>query len=223
MRGVYVPAYIYSATARSRYHALIGENYEVTRLVRDSDAQGKTTTRIRTETETEWCPLSGEHTAYVPDVLVTASKGLPDSDLHPIEPFDLRLARRMNPAFLAGWIAEEPSMSQEECLRQAREEAKAEVAGKLAQFMPGDTYKDLRFETELSEESAALALVPVWVLAAKYHPQAPPFRVLLNGQTGEVQGKAPLSPGKIAATIVLVLGIIATIVAFASGVIPWPR
>src|SRR5688500_16581363 len=48
-RGVYVPAYLYSAEAHVEYRAEIGEHYTVTETYTDS--KGKTRTRTKTKTE----------------------------------------------------------------------------------------------------------------------------------------------------------------------------
>lgn len=210
VRGVYVPAYLYSALASSRYSASIGESYTETETYTTTE-NGKTVTRTRTVVKTEWRSLRGEHAEYVPDVLVTASRGLSNAELEKLEPFDLRALARYEPALVAGWVAEEPSLSRDECLRLAREEALARVGRRLEAFMPGDSHRDLRHETRLESESLDVCLVPVWVLAARYAPDAPPLRVVVNGQSGEVYGKVPISWVKVVLTVlgVAALGLLA--------------
>ena len=210
VRGVYVPAYLYSALAQSEYSASIGEDYTETETYTTTE-NGKTVTKTRTVVKTEWRSLQGEHAEYVPDVLVTASRGLSNAELEQIEPFDLRMMARYEPALVAGWVAEEPSLSRDECLRQAREEALARVARRLGAFMPGDSHRMQDVDTQLSEESLEVCLVPVWVLAARYDPEKPPLRVVVNGQSGEVHGEVPISWVKVALTVVGValLGLLA--------------
>lgn len=208
MRGVYVPAYLYAAIARSDYEAEIGEEYSETETYTVS-VNGKTETRTRTVTKTEWRSLRGRHTGYVMDVLVTASRGLANHELELLEPFDLKQMRRYEPAFFSGWIAEEPVLTLAQCYELARREALAKVASALAEFMPGDSHRALRHTTHLQHESAALMHVPVWILAARHDPTKPPVRVVMNGQSGEVFGQAPLSWPRILLAIgivVLLLG-----------------
>jgi hypothetical protein len=57
-----------------------------------------------------------------------------------------------------------------------------------------------------------LVMLPVWVFAARWAPDQPAVKILVNGQTGEVQGHVPLSWPKIIAAIVVALAIIAAIV-----------
>jgi DNA-directed RNA polymerase subunit RPC12/RpoP len=203
--GVYVPAYLYGAVADAEYTARIGENYTVTETYVTTNSKGNTVVRTRTRTETEWRSLAGSYGGYVLDVLVTASRGIPNEELEAIEPFDLRALLRYQPAMLAGWIAEDPSLSREECLRLAHDEAVEDIEERLGDFMPGDSHRDLRHRTTLRDEVIDLVLLPVWVFAARYDPEKPPVRLLVNGQTGEVQGKVPLSVPKVAAAGVLAL------------------
>lgn len=208
VRGVYVPAYLYSALATSHYSASIGEDYTETETYTTTE-NGKTVTKTRTVTKTEWRSLRGEHAEYVPDVLVTASRGLSNAELEELEPFDLRVLARYEPALVAGWVAEEPSLTREECLKLAREETVAKVGRRLEAFMPGDSHRELQYQTRLESESLDVCLVPVWVLAARYDENKPPLRVVVNGQTGEVFGKVPISWVKVVLTVLGVLALVA--------------
>jgi hypothetical protein len=213
LRGLYVPVYLYTVEAHSAYTAMIGENY--TETYTTTDSKGRTV--VRTRTRTEWRDLAGSHATFVPDVVVTASKGIPNDELEAIEPFDLRLLRRYDPGLVAGWIAEEPSLDRESCLAAARQETLGRVAGLLKEFMPGDSHRELNFRTEFHNEDATLVLAPVWALAVRYDAQRPPFRLLVNGQTGKVGGKVPRSWLKIAAAIALGLGLAALAWLWLSG------
>lgn len=218
MRGVYVPAYLYAAVARSTYRARIGEDYQETETYTTKDSDGNTVTRTRTVTKTEWCDLAGRHASYVMDVVVTASRGLANAELEAVEPFDLRQMRRYSPALLSGWIAEEPTLTLDECVRSARDEALAKIRRELDAFMPGDKHADLTFETTLEHEAASLTHVPVWVLAARHDPRKPAVRILVNGQTGLTYGKAPLAWVRIVVVaVVVVVAIVCLVVALTRG------
>lgn len=210
LQGIYVPGYLYSAVARSNYHAEIGENYTVTETY-TTTVNGKSVTRTRTVTKTEWRSLSGQHCGYVTDVVVTASAGLPNAELEAVEPFDLRQIRRYDPALISGWIAEEPSRGRDDCLDLARREAVAREGARLGGFMPGDKHRDLTYQTTVEWETLDPVLVPVWVLAVRYRDDAPPLRIVVNGQTGEAAGKAPLSWWKITLAVLLGLGVLGVI------------
>jgi DNA-directed RNA polymerase subunit RPC12/RpoP len=202
-RAVYLPAWLYGAVAESDYEASIGEHYQETQTY---TSQGKT--RTRTVTKTEWYPLAGRRTAYVSDVLVSASKGLPNEELEEVEPFDLRALHRYEPALVSGWIAEEPSLELEACRELARAESLEQVGREIAAFLPGDRQRGLRHATRLQDEVTDLTLLPLWVFAARWADDQPPMRVLVNGQTGEVWGRVPLSWAKITLAVLLGLAIV---------------
>jgi hypothetical protein len=107
LRGVYVPAYLYSSVGHTSFTAQIGEHYSETETYTVTDAEGKTREETRTVTRTEYRPLAGTHVGYVTDVIVSASAGLANAELARVEPYDLRQLRRFSPALVAGWIVEE--------------------------------------------------------------------------------------------------------------------
>jgi hypothetical protein len=213
MRGVYLPAYLYGAVARASYTASIGEHYTESETYTETE-NGRSVTKTRTVTKTEWRPLSGAYASFVRDVIVTASRGIPNADLERIEPFDLRALRRYAPAVVSGWTTEEPSTTLAETLASARSEASAAVGRALERFMPGDSHSGLTFNLMVDNESIDLVLVPVWVFAVRYRPDKPPVRLLVNGQTGAAYGRAPISAVKVTVAIVLALAVVGAVVAY---------
>ena len=205
VHGVYVPAYLYSALAVSRYAARIGEDYWVTTVSRDSKGR----TKVRRERRTEDRGLQGSHRTYLGDVLVTASQGISNDEIEAIEPYRLEELRLYRPGLVAGWISEEPTLSWTECLSLARRESDTKVGRMLRAFMPGDSVRSLDHETGFEHEGADLTLLPVWVFAMRYVPGKPPVRVLVNGQTGKVWGMIPISWAKIGLIAAVVLGLLA--------------
>jgi hypothetical protein len=72
--------------------------------------------------------------------------------------------------------------------------------------MPGDSHTSLQFQTNLSNEVIDLVLLPVWSFAVRYAEDRPPVQILVNGQTGRVGGKVPISTIKV--TIAVLTGLI---------------
>jgi len=203
--GVYLPTYLYSAVASSTYSAKIGEDYYVTEVSRDSKGR----TSVKRRRKTEYYQLRGPHHSYVGDVVVTASKGIPNNEIEAIEPFDLGALRRFSSPLVSGWISEEPSLTREECLQLARRESESKIRNILRLFMPGDSVHGLEGHTALGKESFDLVLLPVWVFAIRYREDRPPIRLLVNGQTGKTWGEIPVSWGKVAIVAGVILGLLA--------------
>jgi hypothetical protein len=200
VQGIYLPAYLYSAAVDIEYSATIGEAYERTKV----DVSSKRLRRVR---ETEWRDLAGRHSSYVTDTVVTASRGLANAELEAIEPYDLAELVAYSPAVVSGWIAEEPSLTREDCLQLAREEVRQRAIGTIEEFLPGDTHRDTSCHASLRDESADLILLPVWVVALRYHPRKPLVRFVVNGQTGSVWGATPLSWPKLALIAAAIAGL----------------
>ena len=122
LQGVYMPAYLWSAASDSIYSAVVGEYYYASTF----DPRKK---KARRERKIEFHEFKGEHASYVADVVVSASRGLPNAEIEAIEPFDLEGLRRYSPALVSGWISEEPSLTVEKCRGLARTEAEIEGPG----------------------------------------------------------------------------------------------
>lgn len=216
-RGIYLPAYLYSAAATADYSAMIGEHYTVTETYTTTDSKGRTTTHTRTRTETEWRSLAGRRETWEAEVIVSASSGLPNAELEAVEPFDLRVLRAYRSRIVAGWIAEEPSIDRASCLRTARAETLARLEREVQAFLPGDSQRAVETRVRVDEESAELALLPIWVLAVRYAEDRDPLRLVINGQTGKTAARVPLSAPKIALAVLLALALIAALVVVFGG------
>ncbi len=211
LRGVYLPAYLYSAAATTSYTVTIGEHYTETETYETTDAQGKKQTETRTVTRTEHYPLAGNHVGYVTDVIVSASAGVANAELQRVEPYDLKQLRRFAPPLISGWIAEGFSRDVTSCTKASRDEAVDAIGQQLRRFMPGDNYGDLDYRTSVAWESLEPVLVPVWLVALRYREGKPPLRVLINGQTGKATGKVPLSWWKVTLAVLIAAAVIAAI------------
>jgi len=207
LRGIYVPAYLYSAVAHADFNAQIAEHYTEQETRKKYDGTKET----RTVTRTEYRPLSGRHLSYVTDVVVSASAGLSHAELGAIEPFDFRRMRRFSPALITGWIAEEFSRAADDCRVATHAEALEQIGTKLRRFMPGDGFSDLHWRAAIHWEAMDPVLVPVWVFAVRYRGDQGPLRVAINGQTGKIAGKVPLSWPRVVAGLVVLAVIVAAI------------
>ena len=215
MRGVYLPFWSFSMLAQSEWRADIGEHWYRTETYTTTDANGKTTTHTRQVQETEWWPLAGRHHRFYAGYLVSGSRGLSQAIADSIQPFNLPALRRYEPFFLAGWLSEEYSIEANVALEVCRQEFFRREQSNIAAFLPGDTHRGVEVETQFSQVSSDLCLLPVYVLS--YHYQGKLFRFLVNGQTGKTWGDKPVSWTRITLAIVvgvaIVLGLIATLAA----------
>jgi hypothetical protein len=215
LRGVLVPFWVYEGVVRSEYRAKIGLHWYRTETY--TDKAGKRQTReVR---ETEWFPLRGSAARQVEDHVVSASVGLPEHEAVGLAPFDLGWSTSYDPRLLSGFEAELPTVAESDAQRTAVEELReAEAARILAELLPGDVNRVDAIESRIEVASRRLVLLPVWV--ATHRQGDVVLRLLVNGQTGKVVGRVPVSKAKVAALVLallLVAGLIAALVWWLGG------
>ncbi len=202
LSGVYLPFWSYDVETDSNWSASAGYRYTENESYTDGDGNAKT----RKVTKTKWQPARGEHQFQYRDWLISASGGLDQGWVSQIIPFDLNKAKPFTSDYFAGWAAEEYSIEADQAQITAEKEINVKEKEKCGKMVPGDTHKDLRVSTRFNNWLSELIVLPIWISSYKYKGKI--FRFLVNGQTGEVVGKAPVSKLKIAIAIILaVLGI----------------
>jgi hypothetical protein len=206
LRGVLVPFWVYEGVVRSEYRAQIGIDWY--RRERYEDRDGKTQTReVR---ETEWFPLGGTAARQIEDHVVSASVGLPAHEANPLEPFDLGRATRFDPRLLSGFEAELASVASGDAERIAIAELRdAEGARLQRELLPGDRNRLEWISSQVEIRARRLVLLPVWI--ASYRHGDVVLRLLVNGQTGEVVGRVPVSKRKVALVLALALVVLAAV------------
>lgn len=209
VRGVLVPFWVYEGVVRSEYRARIGVDW-----LRRESYRERGQTRTREVRETEWFPLAGTAARQIEDHIVSASVGLPAHEANPLEPFDLGRATRFDPRLLSGFEAELASVATADAERLAIAELR-EAEGRRIQreLLPGDRNQLESITSEVEIRGRKLVLLPVWI--ASYRHGDTVLRLLVNGQTGEVVGRVPISRRKLALAIAITLALVAAVVAIA--------
>jgi hypothetical protein len=195
MNGVYIPYWTFDADVASRWTAESGDHYYETETYSDTDASGNSVTRTRQVQRTRWYWTSGRRNDKYDDLLVCASKGLPRDMAEKLRTFDTAALRPWEPGFLSGWRAEEYAVELNQGWKEAVERMEASQRQRCAKDVPGDTHRFLSVDNQFSGERFKHVLLPLWIASYRYQQKV--FRFLVNGQTGEVTGKAPLSWFKI--------------------------
>ena len=157
--------------------------------------------------KTHWQLSSGSADNFFDDELVPASQGVPPQLLRKIEPFPTHELVKYDPGFLSGWIVEQYQIDLVAAAQRARELMENEMRQICAREVPGDTYQNLQVTDDYSAQTFKHILVPVWLLSYQYGTQN--FQVVINGYTGSIAGKYPLSWGKIT------LAVLGTLIALA--------
>jgi len=200
VKGIYLPYWTFDAQAHADWTAESGYHYYTTETYRDSDGQTKT----RQVQHTRWVPSSGAVDHFFDDELVPASKGASEALLRRIEPFPTQELAAYDAGYVAGWVVEQYQIDLVAAAQCSRARMNEQLETKCAAEVPGDTHRNLQVQARYSNQTFKHVLLPVWVLTYNYGAKT--YQVLVNGCTGAIAGKHPLSAAKI---ILLVLAILA--------------
>lgn len=205
MNGVYVPFWTFDAATASRYSGQRGEYYYETRSVQVR-VNGRMETRQEQVRRTRWYPASGRVARDFDDVLVMASRSLPERLGNELTPWDMGALVPYGPEYLAGFQAEGYTVGLADGHQVARDRMEGVILQDVRRDIGGDEQRVDDVDTTWSDESFKHILLPVWMAAYKYNGKS--YRFLVNGQTGEVQGERPWSVWKIAFAVILVASLI---------------
>ncbi len=209
LKGIYTPFWTYDASTYSTWTADSGYYYYVTETYTAYEG-GKRVTRTRQVRKVRWVPSSGARNDFYNDELIVASKGLDYHLVFKIYPFHLQNLVPYKSEYLSGWLAEEYGINVREGWEIAKDIVKGKERSKCAAEVPGDTYRFLRVNTSFDNLTYKHILLPIWVASYQYKNKT--YHFLINGQTGELQGYAPISWIKVGAVAAAVIGIIAGVV-----------
>jgi hypothetical protein len=196
--GLYLPFFTFDALARSVWQAMAGFYYYVTERVAVQQ-NGRTVYKDQQVRKVRWEPADGRRADRYDDVLVPAVQHerlalitrAGDFDLKGLAPYDSR--------YLAGFGILNADMPLKMVYEIARRNIEEDQRSKCAGDVPGDTHKDLRVQTALSEQTFKHLICPVWIGSFKYKGKVFPF--VVNGQTGTLYGEKPWSAVKIALAV----------------------
>jgi hypothetical protein len=133
--------------------------------------------------------VSGEKNASFDDIVVPGAPKLADLLPKIMPGFDTSSAPAYDPRYLSGWPAEVYVTNMSNASLEARKEAAVRTRNRIQSEM--GHIRDLNYNTSnLSILSFKLVLVPIWFTT--YPLGGRDFRVIINGQTGEVFGETEL-------------------------------
>ena len=210
--GMYLPYWTYDAFTTSWWEAERGDYYYVTEWVLEKDSEGREREVEKQVRKTRWTWVRGNHQQFFDDELVCASGGVDHRFARSIHPFDTAQLVVYDPNYLSGWAAEEYHTNLEDAWQVAKSSMEGEIRSACKRRVGGDTQRGLRVDTAFSNITYKHVLLPVWVAGYRYGDKV--YQFLVNGQTGKVNGQAPLSWFKIMGLILVIVAVIAVIAYF---------
>jgi predicted RNA-binding Zn-ribbon protein involved in translation (DUF1610 family) len=199
----YVPYFTYDAQADSRWRGEAGTYYYTTESYTVT-VNGRPERRTRQVQHVRWQWKSGVHSAFYDDVLVCASRGLTGPLVGKLEPFNTKAAVPYTDQMLAGSEAEEYSVDPREGYQRAAQKMVDTERSECSRQLGGDTQRNLQVSTVLSRQTFRHLLLPVYLASYQYKGKS--WKFMVNGQTGEVVGEAPVDWMKVLLVVGGIIG-----------------
>ena len=203
LSGVYLPHYTYDAVGDADYVGQRGDAYYVTRT-RTVMVDGKPQQQTYQERKIRWSNVSGHVRHAFDDVLVQASDSMgpaADSAEYGGRSWDLAALEPYRTEYLAGFRAEAPGVALQDGYNRAENLMEQMLVRDVKFDIGGDAQRISSMQTRYTNITFKHVLLPVWL--ASYRWSNKPFRVTINGRTGQVAGERPYSAWKIAFAVIL--------------------
>ena len=121
----------------------------------------------------------------------------------------MKVLARYNPAYLAGFAAERYDVGVGEGFAEASPGMQNRMESHIRQSRGYDHYRSMRYDHRFSDVRFKHILLSVWLSSYTYRGKI--YRFMVNGETGRVAGKAPVSPLKVLLACLLAAGAVALI------------
>ena len=183
--GIYVPFWLFDLNSKVQVNA-VGTNV---RTYTKGDY---------IYTETKYYDAFRDINLNYVKIPVDASEKMSDALMDKLEPFPYDQLKDFKTPYLAGFIAEKYNYNDEELFPRAKEKISQYIDSYIASTLKNYStfyYKDKQVDTK--NIKSHYVLLPVWMITHDFNKEE--FTFAMNGQTGKVVGKPPISKGKVMA------------------------
>ncbi len=210
IKGIYVPHWTYDSDTYSSYSGTAGNYYYETQRYTVM-VDGRPQQRTRQIQKIRWFPVGGNYDRFFDDVLINDSTNVDKTIITNIQPFNLSLLEVYNPRFLAGFAAERYAKGVKAIWENAKEIMRSGIRSDIHAIIlrRADVVGSININTRYDHVTYKHMLLPVWISAYTFRGKL--FNFYINGQTGEVQGRSPVSFWKVLIAILIAAGIIALV------------
>lgn len=178
LHAVYVPVFLFDVLNRSTWRAMVGFS-----MVEDTKA-GKQDRKV-------WEPSTGYYEHFFENVDIPTTSGLNTDQLKAIIPYDWSKLVPYDPRYLRDTPVEAYQENEIGTFRLADQVLDLDIQEAVIGRLPGHEVNKLVITSEKLSIAFRHVLVPVWVASCTYRGKR--YTYLINGQTGKLNGKRPIS------------------------------
>lgn len=199
INGVYLPFWSYNAETASDYTGERGEHYYESESYTD-DRGNRCTREVQ---RTRWYPARGHVEHDFTDVLIAASRSVQEQKLNALQPWGLQALEPYQPGYLAGFKAQRYQVELPDGYTEAKQVMENGIRYDVTADIGGDEQRIFNIQTTYANVGFRHLLLPVWIGAYRFQNKV--YQVVVNADTGEVQGERPYSAIKIALLVIAIL------------------
>ena len=196
-RGVFQPCFTFDSRTTSVYRGRIGKRY--TRTV----GSGK---NRRIESYIVWRNISGTYSNFFNDVMINADGEYSQVTLNRLLPYDFKTIKVYEDEYLTGYMAKRSNKAIEGCWGEAKSFMDGALRRMILNRYSYDVVDYLNVSTTHEAVTYKYVLLPMYLHNYKYGKKL--YSVHINGNTGRVTGKSPVSVLKVLLAVVLGVAVI---------------
>lgn len=122
-------------------------------------------------------------------------KKLDNNLMNALEPYDYSKLSDFNPAYMAGFYAEEYDEDKDKTIVYAKERANSAMKKNIVDNAGTYAVKVIdTYNESCSGEKSKYTMIPVWLMNVTYKNED--YQLAINGETGKIAGKLPVSKKK---------------------------
>lgn len=193
VHGVYMPWWTYDARTVTTYRGERGTRRRVAGQRPGASPQ----------VVVDWRGVAGAVQLAFDDVMVAASPSVPAHLARVLDGWDLKQLRPPAPELLAGFTVEVYRHDLARGFTEARARMEPAIVAAVRRDIGGDEQRIHGRQTVVDEIRFKQLLLPVWIGSYRFGGKA--WQMVVNGQTGEVEGDRPYSWVKIGLATLLAL------------------
>lgn len=197
-KGIYLPFWTFDTDTNTSYTARYGVNHYYT----DKDGKQRVVTH--------WHFTSGKYNKFFNDKVALATNKHDTDLLRSINNYDTESNVEYKPEYLAGYGSERYCIGLKDAWEKDAKVAinrdlEREIDRLIRMTRNASMVTNLNLKTKYDDLTYKYLLLPVWMSSFKYKGKV--YNFIINGQTGKVGGRAPVSALRI--IIAVILGLVA--------------
>lgn len=196
----YTPSWIFDTEVYSKYNGSLTFRYE--RTYYDSN------NKAYTKTEYENRYVRGSRNDKFNNVAISAQRKFSYS-FEEISPFDVTNIIQYNEDCLAGFSANHYDIDLKESWDIATKKINRDIENSICKAHGADSVVYLNMDTTYTNCGYAYTLLPMWVCSYEYKQKS--YNFYVNGTTGKIYGKSPVSKLKVLLFILFIIALLVSI------------